>query len=96
MAGPLAIGAALSHGVGSATVTDLVAGPEWSAEPVSHLLGRLSTSQQELTADEAMMLAMPAGTGTGNAAVALLLAVEDPAGPRCRFYPAAYSLQDIP
>jgi hypothetical protein len=73
---------------------ELPAGPEWSAEPVTHLLGRLSLSPQRLTADQAMVVGMPAGTSLGNVAIALLLAVEDPAGPRCRSYRAAtYFLQ---
>jgi hypothetical protein len=70
---------------------ELAAGSEWSAEPLSHLLGRLSTSPRGLTADAAAVVGMPAGTSMGNAAVALLLAVEDPAGPRCRSYRAAAS-----
>lgn len=68
---------------------ELAAGPEWSAEPVTRLLGRLSLSPQGLTADEAMVVGMPAGTSMGDAAIALLLAVKDPAGPRCRSYRAA-------
>jgi hypothetical protein len=75
---------------------ELAAGQGWAAEPVSHLLGRLSTSPRGLMADEAMVVGMPGGTSMGNAAVALVLAVEDPAGPRCRSYRAAvYCLRDL-
>lgn len=74
---------------------ELAANAGGSAEPGSQLFGRLSSSPRGLSADEATVVGMPSGT-VGNAAVAVLLAVEDPAGPRCRSYhAAAYCLQGL-
>jgi hypothetical protein len=61
---------------------------EWVAElPV--LLGRLTTSTEPLAAEAARVLGHDGGISIGDAATELLLAVGDPAGPRCRSYRAA-------
>lgn len=64
--------------------------------PVTRLLGLASTSSRRLPAEAAAMLGMPDGVSVGAAAAELVLAVNDPAGPRCRSYRAAvYYLRDL-
>jgi hypothetical protein len=64
--------------------------------PLSLFLGGLSTSSEMLPADAAAEVGMSAGTKLGDAATELLLAVNDPAGPRCRSYRSAvYYLRDL-
>jgi hypothetical protein len=59
-------------------------------EPLARILGELSLSSRVLPAQAATSLGLPAGTTTvGHAAVEVLLAVKDPAGPRCRSFRAA-------
>lgn len=62
-----------------------------SDEPLqmTWLLGMVCNSKRRLPADAAAVLGMPGKTPTGNAATELLLAVNDPAGPRCRSYRSA-------
>lgn len=64
--------------------------------PMSTLLGTLCTSSGRLPAAAARTLGLPAGVTIGDAAAELVLAVNDPAGPRCRSYRAAVSyLHDL-
>jgi hypothetical protein len=63
----------------------------------THLLGRLAPSTHPLPPDAARILGLPGHATIGDAATELLLAVTDPAGPRCRSYRAAvYYLQGDP
>ncbi len=65
-------------------------------EPLARVLGELSLSSRVLAAGTAARLGLPDGTTIGHAAVELLLAVENPAGPRCRSFRAAvYYLRDL-
>ena len=67
-----------------------------AATPLTTLLGRVCTSSRELPTEAAAMLGMPDGVTIGAAAAELVLAVNDPAGPRCRSYRAAvYYLHDL-
>ena len=60
------------------------------------VLGLVSTSLARLPAEAAVMLGMRDGVTVGKAAAELVLAVNDPAGPRCRSYRAAvYYLHDL-
>lgn len=64
--------------------------------PLTRLLGLASTSSRPLPAEAATILGMPDGATVGAAAAELVLAVKDPAGPRCRSYRAAvYYLRDL-
>ena len=64
--------------------------------PVTQVLGELSLSRRGLAAETAAKLGLPAGTTVGHVAAELLMAVNDPAGPRCRSYRAAVSyLRDL-
>lgn len=65
-------------------------------EPLAPILGELSLSKRLLPAQTAARLGLPEGTTLGHAAVEVLLAVKDPAGPRCRSFRAAvYYLRDL-
>jgi hypothetical protein len=64
--------------------------------PMRPVLDALSTSTCPLSGEVAATLGMPAGTTVGHAASELRLAVDDPAGPRCRSYRAgAYYLRGL-
>ncbi len=58
-------------------------------EPLARVLGELSLSERILPAETAAAMGLPGGTTVGHAASELLLAVKDPAGPRCRSFRAA-------
>jgi hypothetical protein len=63
--------------------------------PISWVLGSLTVSAEPLPASAAAELGLAGGTTMGTAATELILAVSDPAGPRCRSYRAAAAyLQD--
>ncbi len=65
-------------------------------EPMAWILGELSLSRRLLPAETAAGLRLPAGTTIGHAAAEVLLAVKDPAGPRCRSFRAAvFYLRDL-
>ena len=65
-------------------------------EPLARILGELSLSKRLLPAQTAARIGLPDGTTIGHAAVEVLLAVKDPAGPRCRSFRAAvYYLRDL-
>lgn len=65
-------------------------------EPLALLLGELSLSRRVLPDEAAARIGLPGGTTVGHAAADLLLAVKDPAGPRCRSFRAAvYYLQEL-
>jgi hypothetical protein len=65
-------------------------------EPLARTLGELSRSSRVLPAQMATSLGLCEGTTIGHAAVEVLLAVKDPAGPRCRSFRAAvYYLHDL-
>lgn len=73
-----------------------VAWADEPAVPLREALGELSVSTRALPAEMAATLGLPAGTTIGAAAAELILAVNDPAGPRCRSYrAAAYYLHDL-
>jgi hypothetical protein len=57
--------------------------------PLTTLFGLLCTSSRRLPADAAATLGMAADTTIGVAAAELVLAVNDPIGPRCSSYRAA-------
>lgn len=66
--------------------------PSHQDEPTTglpQLLRRLSTSSRSLPPEAARILGRPEGISVGDAATEILLAVRDPAGPRCRTYRAA-------
>ena len=66
------------------------------SEPLARVLGELSVSRRVLPPGSAADIGLPVGTTVGHAAAELLLAVKDPAGPRCRSYRAAvYYLRDL-
>ena len=70
-------------------------GPDQPPTSLTTILGELVLSHLPLPADAAAALGMPSGTTLGDAATELLLAVNDPAGPRCRSYRSAlYYLRD--
>jgi hypothetical protein len=72
----------------------VVAGDE-EGVPLSGVLGELRRSGRPLPAETAASIGLPVGTTVGHAAVELL-AVRDPAGPRCRSFRAAvYYLRDL-
>ena len=64
----------------------LVPDPEFT-----RLLGGLAPCTRRLPADAARLLGLPSHVTVGDAATELLLAVNDPAGPRCRSYRSAVS-----
>jgi len=65
-------------------------------QPLAQVLGELSLSRRLLPSETAASLGLPAGTTVGHAATEVLLAVKDPAGPRCRSFRAAvYYLRDL-
>ena len=65
-------------------------------EPLSPVLGELTASRRALPAETAAGLGWPVGATVGHVAAELLIAVKDPAGPRCRSYRAAlYYLRDL-
>jgi hypothetical protein len=65
-------------------------------EPLSPVLGELTASRRALPAVTAAGLGWPDGATVGHVAAELLIAVKDPAGPRCRSYRAAlYYLRDL-
>ena len=57
--------------------------------PMTVLLGRLTASSRGLPAEATDLLGLDEGATIGAAAVELVVAVNDPAGPRCRSYRAA-------
>jgi hypothetical protein len=64
--------------------------------PMRPVLDAVSASTRPLSGEAAATLGMPAGTTIGHAASELRLAVDDPAGPRCRSYrAAAYYLRGL-
>ena len=68
---------------------EIVARRRRPTERTVYLLGRLATSPYALPVAAAAVVGLPAGTSMGTAAVALVLAVEDPVGPCCPSYRAA-------
>lgn len=68
-----------------------VDGPDQPTVPLTTALGWLCTSRMPLAGDAAAMLGLKVGATVGAAAAELLLAVHDPAGPRCASYPEAAS-----
>lgn len=65
-------------------------------EPMARALGELSLSERSVPADTAASIGLPGATTVGHAAAELLLAVKDPAGPRCRSFRAAvYYLREL-
>lgn len=64
-------------------------GPDAPPTQLTWMLGVLSTSSRPLPTEALEVLALPADTSLGAAATELLLAVNDPAGPRCRSYRSA-------
>jgi len=58
-------------------------------EPLAQILGELSLSRRLLPSETAAGLGLPADASVGHAATEVLLAVKDPAGPRCRSFRAA-------
>ena len=60
-------------------------------EPIARALGELSLSQRLVPAATAASIGLPGPTTIGHAAAEVLLAVKDPAGPRCRSFRAAVS-----
>ena len=60
-------------------------------EPIARVLGELSLSQRLVPAETAASIGLPGPTTVGYAAAELLLAVKDPAGPRCPSFRAAVS-----
>lgn len=58
-------------------------------EPLAQVLGELSLSGRVLPAETAAGIGLSGGATVGHVATELLLAVEDPAGPRCRSFRAA-------
>jgi len=78
----------------SADELPLVDGGE--PEPLARILVELSLSSRVLPTETAASLGLRDGTTIGHAAVEVLLAVKDPAGPRCRSYRAAvFFLRDL-
>ncbi len=70
-------------------------GPDQPPTSLTTILGELVLSHLPLPGDVAAALGMRSGTTLGYAATELLLAVNDPAGPRCRSYRSAlYYLRD--
>ncbi len=65
------------------------AGAAGPAASLTAMLGELVTSGRRLPVNAAAALGMPPGTTHGAAATALLLAVNDTDGPRCRSYRSA-------
>lgn len=71
-------------------------GDAGSPFPMRAVLDALGTSTHPLSDEVAGTLRMPTGTTVGHAASELRLAVDDPAGPRCRSYrAAAYYLRGL-
>lgn len=71
-------------------------GADLAGVPLARALGELSLSPRPLPVELAATVGLPAGTTIGAAATELLLAVTDPAGPRCRSYRAAANhLRDV-
>jgi len=71
-------------------------GPDRAATPLTWALGELCTSRRTLPTDAAAVLGLSPDATVGHAATELLLAVNDPAGPRCRSYrAAAYHLRGL-
>ena len=69
--------------------------PDEPQTSLTVMLGELVLSRRPLPPDAAAALGMPPGTALGYAAAELVLAVNDPAGPRCRSYRSAlYYLRD--
>jgi hypothetical protein len=64
---------------------------EGASLPMTCFLGGLVTSPAVLPAAATARLGLPAGTRIGQAATELVLAVKDPAGPRCGSYRSAVS-----
>lgn len=65
-------------------------------QPLARVLGELSQSSRVLPPETAARVGLHEGATIGDAAAELLLAVEAPAGPRCRSFRAAvYYLRDL-
>lgn len=60
-----------------------------TSTPSTAFLGPLSTSSRPLPPSAATIVGLPIGATIGEAAVQLIMAVHDPAGPRCPSYRAA-------
>jgi len=76
--------------------TEELALPDDEPEPVARVLGELCLSERLVPADTAAGIGLPGATTVGHAAAELLLAVKDPAGPRCRSFRAAvHYLRDL-
>ena len=73
----------------------LLAGGE-TPVPVTQVLGELSLSRQTLPTETTASFGLPDGTTIGHVAAELLIAVNDPAGPRCWSYRSAvYYLREL-
>ena len=73
----------------------LLAGSD-EPERLTPVLGQLTSSTRTLPSETAINLGLPDGTTVGHVAAELLIAVDDPAGPRCGSYRAAvYSLREL-
>jgi hypothetical protein len=69
---------------------------EAATMPLHTLLGLACTSDRPLPSEAAATLGMSTGATVGAAAAELVLAVQDPSGPRCRSYRSAvYYLRDL-
>ncbi len=65
-------------------------------ERLTQVLGELTLSSRTLPSETAATLGLSDGTTIGHVTAELLIAVNDPAGPRCRSYRAAvYYLRDL-
>ncbi len=72
-----------------------VDGPDAPPTSLTGILGQVVLSRRQLPADAAAELGMPPGAPLGHAATELILAVNDPVGPRCRSYRSAlYYMRD--
>jgi hypothetical protein len=69
--------------------------PDAPPTSLTGILGQVVLSRRQLPADAAAELGMPPGAPLGHAATELILAVNDPVGPRCRSYRSAlYYVRD--
>lgn len=81
---------------GPTSVDEVTVSRNEEPEPLARVLGELSLSGRVLPAESAAGIGLPAGATVGRAAAELLIAVRDPAGPRCRSFRAAvYYLRDL-
>jgi hypothetical protein len=71
-------------------------GPDAPPVSLTRILGDLALSRRQLPTAAAAALGMPTDATLGYAAAALIVAVNDPAGPRCRSYRSAvFYLRDL-